>query len=81
MKLQFANKHMDHRYKVIIQKEAEGGYSVFVPALPGCASMGKTVDDATANIREAIDLYLEDLNADNQAIPADNIQIVEVEAP
>jgi len=71
---------VSYRYKVILQEEAEGGFSAFVPALPGCASQGETSDEAMVNIREAIDLYLEGLKADNLPIPADQIQLREVEA-
>ena len=41
-------------------EEADGGYSVSVPALPGCFSQGDTFEDAIKNIKEAIELYLED---------------------
>lgn len=54
------------RYTVVLTPEIEdGGYSVSVPALPGCASQGDTVEEAIANIRDAIGLYLwdEDLDA------------------
>lgn len=44
----------------IFQKEAEGGFSVWVPSLPGCASQGETFEEAMSNIKEAISLYLED---------------------
>ena len=47
-------------YNVIFQKEVEGGYSVRVPLLPGCASQGETFEEALANIKEAIALYLRD---------------------
>jgi len=47
-------------YTVVFQEEKEGGYSVWVPSLPGCASQGETFDEALKNIREAIELYLED---------------------
>lgn len=47
-------------YNAIFQKEEEGGYSVWVPALSGCASQGETFEEALANIKEAIELYLED---------------------
>jgi predicted RNase H-like HicB family nuclease len=43
---------------VVLEPSDEGGYTVYVPALPGCISEGETVDDALANIREAIRLYL-----------------------
>jgi len=46
-------------YSAIFQEEKSGGYSVWVPALPGCASQGETLEEAERNIKEAIDLYLE----------------------
>ena len=53
-------KHKVLEYNVILQKEDEGGYSVWVPTLPGCASQGETFEEAIKNIKEAIELYLED---------------------
>lgn len=47
-------------YNAIFQKEKEGGYSVWVPSLSGCASQGETFEKALRNIEEAIALYLED---------------------
>jgi predicted RNase H-like HicB family nuclease len=44
---------------VILEPSDEGGYTAFVPSLPGCISEGKDIDDALANIQEAIELYLE----------------------
>ena len=48
------------RYAVVLEREPDGGYVVSVPALPGCVSQGDTRAAALANIREAIELYLED---------------------
>ncbi len=45
--------------KVILEKQEEGGYTVYVPSLPGCISQGETKADALRNIKEAIELYLE----------------------
>ena len=45
--------------KVVLEACEEGGYTVYVPSLPGCISEGDTREDALANIREAIELYLE----------------------
>jgi predicted RNase H-like HicB family nuclease len=45
--------------KVVFQPSDEGGYTVSVPALPGCISEGDTLEEARQNIREAIALYLE----------------------
>lgn len=47
-------------YTAIFQEENEGGYSVWVPDLPGCASQGETFEEALRNIKEAVELYLED---------------------
>ncbi|HQU45948.1 MAG TPA: type II toxin-antitoxin system HicB family antitoxin [Pirellulales bacterium] len=45
--------------KVVFEQSDEGGYTAFVPTLPGCISEGDTLDEARRNIREAIELYLE----------------------
>ena len=45
--------------KVILESAEEGGYTVYVPSLPGCISEGETEEEAMANIKEAIELYLE----------------------
>lgn len=45
--------------KIILEEQDEGGYSVYVPSLPGCISQGETREEALKNIREAIELYLE----------------------
>jgi predicted RNase H-like HicB family nuclease len=49
------------RFQVVFESSDEGGYTVYVPSLPGCISEGDTVEDALANIQEAIELYLEPL--------------------
>jgi antitoxin HicB len=46
-------------FDVVFEPQAEGGYTAYVPDLPGCISEGDTLEDATAMIREAIALYLE----------------------
>ena len=67
---------MSH-YTVVLTPEPEaGGYSVSVPALPGCFSQGETVDEALANIREAIGLHLWSIQQDGEHIPADVKPIV-----
>jgi len=68
-------------YKVIFEPQEEGGYTVTVPSLPGCISEGDTYEEAMANIKEAIALYLESLQADGLPIPEENHLIVEIEAP
>jgi predicted RNase H-like HicB family nuclease len=48
------------KLKVILEPSDEGGFTVYVPSLPGCISEGSTIEEAMQNIREAIDLYLEE---------------------
>ena len=45
--------------KIVLEKQEEGGYTVYVPSLPGCISQGETKEDALKNVKEAIELYLE----------------------
>jgi predicted RNase H-like HicB family nuclease len=45
--------------EIILEKQEEGGYTVYVPSLQGCISQGETKEEALGNIKEAIELYLE----------------------
>lgn len=65
------------KLKVILEPSEEGGFTAIVSALPGCISEGNTRVEALANIREAIDLYLED--ADGDHVAAENSEILELE--
>ena len=68
-------------FEVVLTLEEEGGYSVSVPALPGCTSQGETREEALVMIREAIELYLESLHAHGDPLPAPiEIERVTVEA-
>lgn len=49
--------------QVILIPDPDGGYTVEVPSLPGCISEGETVEEAIANIREAIELHIESMLA------------------
>jgi len=63
------------RYTVILEKEEDGGYHAFCPVLPGCRTQGDDLDDALANIEDAIKLYIEDLKADGEPVPEEDIVI------
>ncbi|MGL4621007.1 MAG: type II toxin-antitoxin system HicB family antitoxin, partial [Chroococcidiopsis sp.] len=52
------------KLQVVLEPSSEGGYTVYVPALPGCISEGDNIDEALENIQEAIELYLEPLEVD-----------------
>jgi antitoxin HicB len=58
-----------YSYQISLVPEREGGYTVLVPLLPGCVSYGTTVEEATKNAEEAIQLHLENLSAHKLPIP------------
>ena len=62
---------MQLTYKVLLHKETEGGYTASVPSLPGCITFGENIDHAMDMIKEAIELYIEELRARGEDIPDD----------
>ena len=52
------------RFKIVLEPSDEGGFTVYVPSLPGCISEGKSQQEALVNIQEAIELYLEPVEDD-----------------
>ena len=69
------------RYTVILEQEADGGFVVHVPALPGCVSQGDSRPEALANIREAIELYIEDCREAGDPVPTEaGREFIEVDA-
>jgi len=64
------------KYRVVLEPQEEGGYTVYVPSLPGCVSQGETDEEALANIKEAIEVYLESLR--ERRIPLPRIEEHEV---
>jgi antitoxin HicB len=56
-------------YRVLLNREPEGGYTVNVPTLPGCITYGETIDEAISMAKEAIELYVESLVAKGEAVP------------
>jgi len=63
------NKGKMLSYTVMYQKAQEGGFIAFVPALSGCHTQGETFEETESNVREAIELYIESITADNKEIP------------
>jgi predicted RNase H-like HicB family nuclease len=55
--------------QVIVEPAEEGGYIASVPSLPGCYSQGETWEEVITNIREAIEVYIEDVIANGEEIP------------
>jgi predicted RNase H-like HicB family nuclease len=61
-----------YTYKIHLHKESEGGFSVSVPALPGCITYGENLDEAIVMAKEAIELYIEELKERGESIPDDS---------
>jgi predicted RNase H-like HicB family nuclease len=65
------------KIKVVLEPSEEGGYTAYVPPLPGCISEGENVHEALANISEAIALYLEP--TENDLVPSQRALVEELE--
>ncbi len=62
-----------NRYTLLlVPDQEEGGYTVTVPALPGCITEGDSLEEALANAKDAIRLYLEDLIANGEPVPLES---------
>ena len=59
-------------YRIILRPEPEGGYTVTVPALPGCITYGKTLEEAKKMALDAIKVYLESLKKHDEPIIDDS---------
>lgn len=58
LKIKMAIKKKVLQYAAIFEPAEEGGYTVTIPALPGCLSEGDTFEKAMSNIEEAAELYV-----------------------
>ncbi|MDH4079533.1 MAG: type II toxin-antitoxin system HicB family antitoxin [Nitrospira sp.] len=64
------------KLRIVLEPSEDGGYTVFVPTLPGCISEGENKEEALKNIREAIELYLEPVEDDLALSPnAEQIEL------
>ena len=59
------------KYTIVLLADAKKGYTVVVPALPGCVSEGDTVEEALDMVAEAISLYLESAQQHSEEIPVE----------
>lgn len=55
-----------YSYSAVFEPAEEGGYTVSIPALPGCISEGDTFEESKQNIEEAAALYIEELIAEKK---------------
>jgi predicted RNase H-like HicB family nuclease len=66
------------KLKVVLEPSDDGGYTAYVPSLPGCISEGETIEEAAANVREAIELYLEPVDDDLAEAQVEGAEILEL---
>jgi predicted RNase H-like HicB family nuclease len=64
------------KLRVVLEPSEDGGYTVTVPALPGCISEGDSREEALANIAEAVQLYLEPV--DDDVLLARDVEVIEI---
>lgn len=64
------------KLRIVLEPSEDGGFTVFVPTLPGCISEGGSEEEALRNIREAIELYLEPVEDDLALSP--NVEQIEL---
>lgn len=58
-------------FHIVLTKEDDGRWSAEAPALPGCATCGNTQDEAIANIHDAVEAYIRDMQKVGEPIPTD----------
>ncbi|MBL7160420.1 MAG: type II toxin-antitoxin system HicB family antitoxin [Candidatus Aenigmarchaeota archaeon] len=69
------------KFRIVIEQDENGAYTVECPSLPGCVSQGKTRKEALENIKDAVQGYLESLKKHNEPIPPPIFEeVVEVHA-
>ena len=56
-------------FQLVFESDPDGGYTVTVPALPGCVTYGKDMKAAREMARDAIELYVEDMLESGERVP------------
>jgi predicted RNase H-like HicB family nuclease len=68
----------EYFYKIVIEPQEEGGFSAYVPKLPGCVTEGETYQETLDNMKDALELYIEVQKERGYTALKDNIQIDEL---
>ena len=64
------------RYNIFLRPEPEGGFTAIVPALPGCVTYGRSLEEAKKMAKDAIGGYIESLKKHKEPIPNDDETLV-----
>ncbi len=68
-----------YRYTILFDRQPNGGYHAYCPALKGCHSQGDSLDEAIDNMREAVAAYIESVQAHGEPIPREDLLIKPLE--
>ncbi len=66
-----------NKFHIVLEKQEEGGYTVYVPELPGCISQGETQKEALDNIKEAMGIYLDELHSSRMEETLKKVKVIE----
>jgi len=69
-------KKTHYHFNIVLRPEPEGGYTAIVPALPGCVTHGRTLNEAKKMAKDAISGYIESLRKHGEPIPTDSDTLV-----
>jgi predicted RNase H-like HicB family nuclease len=64
---------LERSYAVVLEPEAEGGYSVHIPAFRGAHTQGETIDECVANAREVIELHAAVMTERGEPLPPSDV--------
>ncbi len=71
---------MTHQFDVVVEKDSEGYFVASVPALPGCHTQARSLDELMLRVRESIELYLEEQGSGSETLDFVGVQRVTVSA-
>lgn len=71
---------MTHQFNILVEKDADGYFVASVPALPGCHTQARSLDELMSRVREAIELYLEEQDASPERLDFVGVQRITVDA-
>ena len=69
-------KKVRYHYNIILRPEPDGGFTALVPALPGCVTYGRTLDEARMMAKDAIAGCIQSLRKHKEPVPTDDETLV-----
>ena len=71
---------MTHQFDIVVEKDSDGYFVASVPAMPGCHTQARSLDELMVRVREAIELYLEEQDASPERLDFVGVQRITVDA-